>query len=362
LFNEPVQVVFNGANDEELYIVEKEGFIQRASIKHDTLSAEVFLDITDRVGVTNDEEGLLSAAFHPEFLKNNYVYVWYSAQKPKRGVLSRFTYNNELKQLDKKTEQVILEIQQPWGNHNGGTVLFGPDGLLYLGVGDGGAANDPYNNSQNKNTLLGSIIRIDINKTGGDNQYAIPPTNPLVNQDGCREEVWAWGLRNPWRMSFDRITNDLYVGDVGQNAWEEVDIVRGGGNYGWNFREGKHPFQKKESSEKNLIDPIYEYGRRGGGSITGGYVYRGLKLPALYGSYIFSDYLSAKVWFLKKNKNNEYIATRIAKKTPISIASFGESPQGEIFACGFSNPYGSKGKIYRLSSEISPEPTPSTIR
>ncbi|MBT4530436.1 MAG: glucose sorbosone dehydrogenase [Phycisphaerae bacterium] len=347
MFDEPVQVVFSESEPNTMYVVEKDGLIRSATFDRSTTDKPVFLDITDRVEITNDEEGLLSFVFDPKYVENNRVYVWYSAQKPKRGVLSRFTKHTDRNEIDNKSEQILLEVPEPWGNHNGGTVLFGKDGFLYLGIGDGGSANDPNNNGQNKNTLLGSIIRIDVSSK---EKYTIPNTNPLAKEDGVKRELWAWGLRNPWRMSFDRATGELWVGDVGQNSWEEVDVVRGGENFGWNAREGKHTFKKRDTQSKPFAEPIYEYGRRSGGSITGGYVYRGTNIPTLVGSYVFSDYLSKRIWImLPENKETgvrEVI--RVAKKTPISIASFGETLTGEILACGFSSPYARRGKIYLL--------------
>jgi len=372
IFDEPIQVIYDGIQTDSVYVVEKDGIIQNVSVFEDTTQKRPFLDITDRVGVTNDEEGLLSAVFHPNYAKNNELYVWYSAQNPKRGVLSRFKKSPEQSSIDTSSEEVILEVREPWGNHNGGTVLFGPDGYLYVGIGDGGAANDPHGNGQNKNTLLGSVIRIDVNpttntpktenKTKANNKlYTIPTDNPLVGQNGIREELWAWGLRNPWRMSFDRKTGKLWAGDVGQNAWEEIDIIESGKNYGWNHREGAHDFKNNSDPSEQMTDPVHEYGRRMGGSITGGYVYRGTKIPSLVGAYVFSDYLSKRIWALvpQEDEDTPFDAKRIAKKTPIAISSFGESPNGEILACGFPNAYSSKGKIYWL---VLSEPTTSTIR
>lgn len=362
MFDEPVQVLFDGQQDDLMYVVEKKGVVRVVTTNKEETEKPIFLDITDRVGVTNDEEGLLSLAFHPNYKENGKLYVWYSSQEPhKRGVLSRFVKNRDEKLPDTSNELVILEVRQPWGNHNGGTILFGPDGYLYLGIGDGGAANDPYGNGQNKNTLLGSIIRIDVDASSSITPYSVPNDNPLVGQDSFRPELWAWGLRNPWRMSFDSETGALWTGDVGQNKWEEVDIIKKGGNYGWNAREGKHAFKKAKGNPPQSIDPVHEYGRREGGSITGGHVYRGANIPSLNGSYIFSDYISRMVWALQPDDEDEpsFTPIRIAKKTPIAIASFGETPSGEILACGFPNPYASKGKIYQLFPLETKEPIES---
>ena len=362
-FDEPTQVIHDGVLDDIVYVVEKDGIIRSASTNRDASTKPIFLDITDRVGGTHDEEGLLSACFHPNYSENGEIYVWYTAQNPKRGVLSKFIKDQENDAVDQSSEQVVLEVREPWGNHNGGTVLFGPDGFLYLGIGDGGAANDPHNNGQDKNTLLGSIIRIDVSQTGEtkESTYSIPKDNPLVGKDGAREELWAWGLRNPWRMSFDKETGKLWTGDVGQNAWEEIDVVERGGNYGWNYKEGTHKFKDHKDEAAIFIDPVYEYNRRLGGSITGGYVYRGSDIPSLVGSYLYSDYLSKRVWALvpQEDEDGPFTTERLAKNTPVAISSFGETPSGEILACGFSNPYAFKGKIYRL---VPSAPISSTIR
>ena len=356
-FNEPVQAVFDGVDDNHVYVVEKNGVVLRVSLDEAAVTNEKFMDIQDRVNVRNAEEGLLSLAFHPKYSKNNQLVVWYTMSKPKRTVLSRFTVNKETSVVDNDSEEVLLTVRQPWGNHNGGMVLFDEAGMLYVSIGDGGSGGDPHENGQNKSTLLGTIIRINIDAPSGDLKYSIPPDNPFVDSEHARKEIWAWGLRNVWRMAFDRKTGELWASDVGQNKWEEVDIITAGGNYGWNLREGKHDFETGKSAP-NLIDPVYEYTRRDGGSITGGYVYRGTQLPELGGNYIFSDYLSKKIWALSKTKDaSQHKATQIAKNTPIAISSFSEMPSGEILACGFNSAYTKKGKLYRLvrSSSMTPK-------
>ncbi len=365
IFDEPMQVLFNGIENDTMYVVEKKGVVQAANMNRETKKKSVFLDIEDRVGSKHDEEGLLSLVFHPNYKENGELYVWYTAQKPRRGVLSKFTKEVDETTIKSSSEEIVLEVPQPWGNHNGGTVLFGPDGYLYLGIGDGGAANDPYNNGQNKNTLLGTVIRIDVNSSVLESDstkqspYIIPPDNPLVGQKDAREEIWSWGLRNPWRMSFDRETGMLWTGDVGQNSWEEIDILEAGKNYGWNVREGLHDFHNDDPKDPEMVDPVHEYGRRKGGSITGGYVYRGTKIPDLVGSYLYGDYLSERIWSLSQNEDGTYTETQIAKKTPLAISSFSETPSGEILVCGFPNAYASKGKIYLLVPSSS---TTSSIR
>jgi glucose/arabinose dehydrogenase len=354
--------VFDGVHDDVMYVVEKKGVIRRVSVKSDATKKPVYLDIKKSVGERHDEEGLLSLVFHPNFETNGELYVWYTAHRPRRGVLSKFTKIADSDRVDPASEVVLLEVDEPWGNHNGGTVLFGPDGHLYVGIGDGGAANDPYNNGQNKNTLLGKIIRINVNQKTEDRPYAIPIDNPLVGRKGTRGEIWAWGLRNPWRMSFDRETGELWTGDVGQNAWEEIDIVVRGGNYGWNKREGKHEFRGDQSHRSPMIDPVFEYGRRSGGSITGGHVYRGSNIPWLVGRFVYADYMSKRIWNLSPPKKGEdkYVASQMATTTPLAISSFGETPDGEILACGFMTPYASTGKIYRLVPVLPEDTSDST--
>ena len=367
-FNDPVQAVYDGTTDKFLYVVEKNGVVRRVSTQKNEVNQPVFLDIRDKCTVSHSEEGLLSMVFHPEYETTPELFVWYTAANPRRCVLSRFTADKETNTANAKSEKILLEVNQPWGNHNGGTVLFGPDGYIYLGIGDGGASNDPHKNGQNKKTLLGSIIRIDPKAQENSTQhtsdqplsshstdslaYSIPEDNPFATDDSARGELWATGLRNPWRMSFDRETGKLWVGDVGQNKWEEIDVVEKGKNYGWNIREGTHQFMGNETQE-NTTPPVFEYGRRMGGSITGGYVYRGKQIPHLVGKYIYADYLSRRTWALTTQSKEVESATsvKIAKATPLSISSFSETPDGELLVCGFETPYARTGKIFTLVQE-----------
>ncbi|MHC4840665.1 MAG: PQQ-dependent sugar dehydrogenase, partial [Planctomycetota bacterium] len=255
-FNKPLAMVAQPGKGEWLHVVEQLGRIYR--IKNDAKSSvkEIVLDLTDRIPTRrrNMEEGLLAFRFHPEFKDNGYAFVSYSMHKgggkPRRGVLSRFTFKD--KKFDTSTEKIILEVKQPYGNHNGCEILFGDDGFLFASFGDGGAAHDPHDNGQNKNTILGSIIRIDVDKQDEGKAYAIPEDNPFVKEKDARGEIWAYGLRNVWRMAFDRKTGLLWAGDVGQNAWEEIDIIEKGGNYGWNVREGKHEFQGRKKTPEMI--------------------------------------------------------------------------------------------------------------
>jgi glucose/arabinose dehydrogenase len=236
----------------------------------------------------------------------------------------------------------LLEIPQPFANHNGGGLAFGPDGYLYIGLGDGGSGGDPQGNGQSLNTLLGKLLRIDVD---GGNPYAIPPDNPFANGGG-RAEIWAYGLRNPWRFSFDNHTGDLYIADVGQNIWEEVNFVPdglpGGLNFGWDYREAGHAFEGSPPANLTLIDPVVEYNHAGGHcSITGGFVYRGQALPAWQGVYIYADYCSGVVWGLVHTASGDWQSQQLFD-LPVSISSFGVDQQGELYAVG------QEGIIYRL--------------
>ena len=238
-------------------------------------SVGTFLDLTGRVGREGTEEGLLGLAFHPRYAENGFVYVYYTAYNPRRSVISRFRVSSDANRLDQASEMVILEIGQPFANHNGGMIVFGPDGFMYIGLGDGGGPNDPSRNGQNLGVLLGKLLRIDVDRQEPGRAYAIPTDNPFVSQAGARGEIWAYGLRNPWRFSFDRATGAIWAGDVGQSRLEEVDIIRKGLNYGWNVMEGNSCLSGTTCNRAGLEPPIAEYGRDKGCSVTGGYVYRG---------------------------------------------------------------------------------------
>jgi glucose/arabinose dehydrogenase len=248
---------------------------------------------------------------------------------------------------DKNSETILLEVKQPFPNHKAGQLAFGPDGYLYIGFGDGGSGGDPFNNAQNNTVILGKMLRIDVNKSQNGKNYSIPPDNPFIgNTKGYREEIYAYGLRNPWRFSFDPITKWLWVADVGQDLWEEIDIMTKGGNYGWRIMEGKHCYNPSSNCDTTgLIEPIWEYGHneQGGRSITGGYVYRGKALPQLYGKYIFADFVSGKIWALsydgKSQATNELIIN-----SEKNISSFGVDRSNELYICSFD------GNIYRLVS------------
>ncbi len=350
----PRPVCLANAGDSRLFVLEQRGRIRVFDNRPDVETAGVFLDIQPKVYRGHNEEGLLALAFHPRYRENGWFYVYYSANEPRRGVLSRFSVTAEdPDSADPASERVILEVGQPWGNHNGATVLFGPDGFLYLSLGDGGAAGDPQGNGQNLSTLLGSILRIDVD---GAEPYAVPPDNPFVDRPGARGEIWAYGLRNVWRMSFDRETGDLWAGDVGQNSWEEIDLIVKGGNYGWNIREGAHPFRSGEAQDP-MIDPVAEYPQRSGReivglSVTGGYVYRGRQVPGLYGAYVYGDYVTGRIWALRYENGSVRSHREIFAPPPqVFITSFGEDSEGELYVVSFDGHDGrggGTGRIYRL--------------
>ncbi len=347
-FTRPVdlQVPDDGTN--RIFVVEQAGRILVFENRPDVERAEVFLDIREQVRDRHNEEGLLTLAFHPDYRTNGRFFVYYTASDPRRGVLSRFTTRTDEPGRALATpEEVILEIGQPDGNHNGATAAFGPDGYLYLSLGDGGSANDPHRHGQDLSTLLATILRIDVNRRSDDTAYAIPPDNPFVDRPGARGEIWAYGLRNVWRMSFDPVTGELWAGDVGQNRYEEIDLITKGGNYGWNIREGMHDFASGTPADP-MIDPIVEYPRSQGISVTGGVVCRDKANPRLHGAYLYADYVSGRVWALR-HKDGKVTAHREIVATPgKSISSFGYGPGGEVYVCAFDRMNGTKGRLYQV--------------
>ena len=351
----PVQIVSRPDRDDVLYIVEQLGRIRTVDGSDLTSDAsELALDIRDRVNARSNEEGLLSVAFHPDFAENNQVYCYYTAIKPRRAVLSRFAMDEAREKILPESEEVILEVDQPYWNHNGGTVLFGPDGMLYLAIGDGGAANDPHGYGQDLTTLLSKVIRIDVGGSGKI-PYTIPSDNPFVDVANARPEIWAYGLRNIWRMSFDRKNGDLWAGDVGQNKWEEIDLVVKGGNYGWNKREGAHPFGRQRRGanpdadvDQDMIDPVAEYSHREGLSVTGGNVYRGSEYPQLEGVYLYADYAFGTVWGLRRDGDEFIGPVEVLRKPGSLIASFGEANDGTIYAVTFEQSEQGPGAIWKI--------------
>jgi glucose/arabinose dehydrogenase len=343
-FDRPLAVVASPDSSNRLFVVEQAGRILVVPNSPDAEKPGVFLDITNKVRTVNNEEGLLSLSFHPGYASNGYFFVYYAASDPQRTVLSRFRVSRtDPNQADLQSERVLLQVGQPYGNHKGGTLLFGPDGLLYLSLGDGGSAGDPHGNGQNLGTLLAKIIRIDVDHSDSGLAYAIPPGNPFRAKPGARPEIWAYGLRNVWRMSFDRQTGDLWAADVGQDAWEEINLITKGGDYGWNIREGAHPYEPTPIHD-SLIEPIIDYPHPTGASVTGGYVYRGAKYPSLKGVYIYGDYVTGTIWGLRYEHGRVTDQGTLLQQ-PRNISSFGEDGHGEILLTCFD------GHVYRLAAK-----------
>ncbi len=357
-FGRMVDLTFSDDGTNRLFLVLQPGRIQVFENEQDVDSTKTFLNISGRVNDGGNEEGLLGLAFDPDFRINGHFYVNYTASSPRRTVVSRFSVSaDDPDRADSASERVILEVEQPFGNHNGGQVAFGPDGYLYIGLGDGGDAGDPRGNGQDLTTLLGTILRIDVGSATPPDTYVIPRDNPFVgNTKGAREEIWAYGLRNPWRFSFDPETGDLWAGDVGQNTWEEIDVIKPGLNYGWNVMEGAHCYlggrtarqlleAGSEGCDKTgLEEPVAEYRHDDGCSVTGGFVYRGSRLPSLDGAYVYGDFCSGKIWALR------YDGTLVTEHLDIgdsdlSISAFGRDQSGELYILSFDN------RMYRLALE-----------
>jgi hypothetical protein len=305
-----------------------------------------FLDISDRVNSSGTEQGLLGLAFHPQFKQTGLLYVNYTNSKD-RTVVSSFRATGGINgYADARSEKMLLTFAQPYANHNGGDLAFGRDGYLYIATGDGGSAYDPQGNGQNLRTLLGKILRIDVRPmvvNGRTQPYRIPPDNPFVSSpSGARKEIFAYGLRNPWRISFDRTNGELWAADVGQDELEEVNLIKKGRNYGWNVMEGSKCYDVSTCKPTKYEKPVFEYNHTSGGkSVTGGYVYRGVAIPALKGKYVLADFLSGRMWTLEKRTTGTYLST-ILKTNKSYISSFGEDERGELFAVTY------QGGLYKL--------------
>lgn len=327
------------AGDERLFVVEQHGLI--SIIQDGQRLSTPFLDIIDQVNSNANEQGLLGLAFHPNYAQNGYFYVNYNGADGET-IISRFEVSDDPNTADAGSETVLLTIAQPYRNHNGGQIAFGPDGYLYIGMGDGGSQDDPQNNGQNPDALLGKILRIDVD---GGEPYAIPADNPYVDDDRYRNEIWAMGLRNPWRFSFDRVTGDLYIADVGQNAWEEIDFQPagvGGLNYGWRQFEASNCYLDGCVLQSHTL-PVFEYNHSGGHcSVTGGYVYRGQAYPELSGNYFLADYCSGTMWRLFRNADGSWNNDQIGQ-TGFLVSSFGEDVNGELYVLSQA-----AGEVYQI--------------
>ena len=335
----PTSITHANDGSNRLFLTEQAG---RVVISRDGKQfKEPFLDIRKRVSCCG-ERGLLSVAFPPGYREKGYFYVNYTNRKGDT-VVARFRVTKNPDQADAASEEVILMVKQPYANHNGGQLAFGPDGYLYIGMGDGGSGGDPYGNGQKMDTLLGKLLRIDVESKM--KPYGIPPSIPFVGKKGALPEIWALGLRNPWRFSFDRKTGDLFIADVGQNKYEEVHVQsassKGGENYGWNIMEGLHCFKAKTCDTVGLVLPVAEYGHDAGCSVTGGMVYRGRAFPVLDGMYFYGDYCTGLVWGMRRS-GEQWIARELMR-TRLSISTFGEDEAGELYVADHDG-----GGIYRI--------------
>ncbi len=342
-FSNPVGIYTAGNKSTRLFIVEQAGVIKAFENNENVTAATVFLNISDRVA-SGGELGLLGLAFPPKFNESGSFYVYYTADNPLRSVVSRFSVSQANgSRADANSEQVVLQVEQPYANHNGGQISFGPDGYLYIGLGDGGSEGDPLGNGQNRSTLLGKILRIDVNSASGSLNYSIPHDNPFVgNLQAYREEVYAYGLRNPWRFSFDSATGRLWAGDVGQDRIEEIDVIKSGENYGWNIMEGSLCYSPPSGcNQTGLTLPVWEYNHTLGNAITGGFFYRGETLPELVGAYVYGDYGSGRIWALRYSGAGTPVNRDLAD-TGLHITSFGLDQTNELYICT------ADGNIYSL--------------
>ena len=336
----PVYVTHAGDNSGRLFVVEQPGRI--LVYQNEKLLATPFLDIESKVSF-GGERGLLSVAFHPKFASNGRFFINYTRnENGLKTFISEFHVSKENPNIADPTETVLLTIDQPFPNHNGGLNKFGPDGYLYIGMGDGGSAGDPQDNGQSLDTLLGKLLRIDVDSRA---PYAVPADNPFVTNPKALPEIWAYGLRNPWRFSFDQCTGRLFLGDVGQNKYEEVDLIEKGKNYGWRMMEGFHCFNPPQGcTQVGLELPIAEYDHSSGCSITGGYVYRGKQYPSLVGRYFFGDYCGGQMWALSPDENGLWKMTLLSS-AGFSISSFGKDAEGELYVVDYA------GSIYHLTAK-----------
>jgi len=334
----PLFLTYSPDDTGRLFIVEQGGTIR--ILQAGRLLAQPFLDVTSLVSCCG-ERGLLGLAFHPNFRQNNLFFINYTNRNGST-VIARYQASGN--RAETGSAQILLTIEQPYANHNGGMIAFGPDNMLYIGMGDGGSGGDPINAGQRLDTLLGKILRIDVNRSEGNRAYAIPSDNPTLA--GRRSEIWSYGWRNPWRFSFDRQTGDMWIADVGQNAVEEVHFQsvnsKGGENYGWRIMEGDRCFNPRENcSRENLVLPVLTYTHDQGRSITGGYRYRGSAMPAFRGTYFYADYVSGRIWAATTQGNRWQ--SREVLRTQMNISSFGEDAAGELYVIDH------RGSVYRLA-------------
>jgi quinoprotein glucose dehydrogenase len=363
-FRRPLYLDYHLSDPAHFYVVEQFGTVYRIPRDAEARTRHVFLDWTHKTlhpdNGGHNEEGLLGFAFDPDYARNRFVYI-YASQRVARGrqrsVISRLTVQDgeHGPRAMRDSELEILVQAQPFPNHNGGTIIFGSDGMLYVALGDGGAADDPFKSGQDLKTLLGKVLRIDVRGATAEKPYAVPDDNPFAGRgEGVRGEIWAYGLRNPWRISFDRTTGEMWCGDVGQNLWEEVDRIVKGGNYGWNLREAHREFPPKKMTDAaraadqaaagaKFIEPVAYYPRPDGYSITGGYVYRGQRHQNLQGWFVYADFVTGHVWACREDREHgKHTSRTIAEAGAKQVASFAELPDGELLLLCFD------GRLYEL--------------
>ncbi|MBC7646079.1 MAG: PQQ-dependent sugar dehydrogenase [Pseudopedobacter sp.] len=344
-FQQPLGLANAADGSSRLFVVEQGGKIK--ILQAGKVLPTPFLDISSLTDA-GGERGLLGLAFDPKFKSNGRLFINYT-DKGGNTTIARYSVSSANKNVvDPKSAKVLLKIEQPYANHNGGQLEFGPDGMLYVGMGDGGSGGDPENYGQNMNSLLGKMLRLDVSS----DTLSVPKNNPFVGKDGTKAEIWASGLRNPWRFSFDRKTGDLWIADVGQNKLEEINFQaassKGGENYGWRLKEGNSCFNPSRGCDAvrangvKLTDPVFQYPHNRGVSVTGGYVYRGSSVPELAGQYVFGDFGSGVIWATSRDGNGKF-STREMMDTDYSIAAFGEDEAGELYLVGYD------GTIYKFA-------------
>ena len=354
-FEDPVGIYHSGDASNRIFVLEQQGRIKVFNNNESVSESEIFLDITAIVdqdgGYT--EEGLLGLAFHPNYSQNGYFYVNYTSHNPRRNVIAQYNVSNDNpNQADYESSMIILEVNQPYTNHNGGQMGFGPDGYLYITFGDGGSAGDPLGHGQNLSTLLGSLIRIDVDNPSDGLNYGIPPDNPFTAPLAARNEIYAYGLRNMWRFSWDLDTGFLWGADVGQYEYEEINIIEPGGNYGWNIMEGTACYDSQNCDSEGLELPVWEYELYVDGvcSVTGGYVYRGSKLWSIAGKYIYGDWCTGDIWTLEYSDDGNHINEHLLN-SGINITSFGVDENNELLFCGGEYIYKIKTNLGDLNDD-----------
>jgi len=359
----PVSIVIPPDDTNRLFLVQQRGLVKILPLEESAGEAATFLDLSDReMEVKDFEEGLLGLAFHPEYAGNRKFYLYYTQQDPKRSVISEMQVStSDPTRADPSTERILLEIPQPYWNHNSGNMLFGADGYLYVAVGDGGKANDAARFAQNLFSLNGKILRIDVDSKRGAREYGLPEDNPFMvrnpktgavtEMEGTRGEIWCYGMRNPWGLWMDPKTQDFWCADVGQDLFEEINLIEKGGNFGWSYREGAQPFPKRTDSapeEVTFIDPIHQYPRVDGLSITGGFVYRGDRVPALKDRYVYGDWRFGRIWGLEYDSSSGEVQSNHKVYEPQNLGkgvqptAFCPDAQGEILVLDW------KGGVYRI--------------